>query len=234
MGDTRKFLRAASLVIVMAAVASTICAVVLAGALLFGGCSTDLPVEQVTREDQALHATPLVLTPNLGIGTNADWVYFPNASLASTLGDFSAVNPNVSYVCAPAGVGFRDDYLRFNRPSVGFCNGIVSIQDVLVEYRLHTGGANEEVFTEWLPATSSAGSEVTLGCGVMPPWRPTGFVLQCAKNKNPATNAAWTKADIGCGFSDVNDHFFIAAFEMASNGGICIESMRVTVHATSL
>lgn len=204
--------------------------VMLVCSLCIFACGAAPLEEQVTKEDQALHATPLVLTPNLGIGTNAEWVYFPNASLASSLNDFSAA----SYVCAPAGVGFRDDYLRFNRPSVGFCNGIVSIQDILVEYKLHTGGANEEIFTEWLPATSPVGSEVTAGCGVLRPWQPVGTVLQCAKNKNPVTNAAWTKADIGCGFSGVNDHFFIAAFEMASNGGICIEDMHVTVHATSL
>lgn len=179
---------------------------------------------------QDLHSASLTLSPLSGsndIARQSSWTHFPtNAHLAVILGDYSSSNANASYVGlgAPSPVAF--ELLAVQAPNQTFCNSIQSIQSVTAQYRIHTAGANEQPFFVFFPPTSS--SAIDIGCGVQPPWRPTGTVMECGSNMNSATHAAWTKQDIGCGISQ----FLVVGYGIGVSSAFVWEAMQLRVTAT--
>lgn len=184
----------------------------------------------IGQTDQELHGASLTLSTFAGapdIIRQGTWTHSPaSASLVTILGDYGSGNPNASYVGLGAPSPVAVEELEFQAPNQTFCNSIQSIQSVTAQYKIHTAGANEQPFFVFDPPTSNPA--VNIACGAQPPWRPVGTVMECGSNTNPATHAAWTKQDIGCGISN----FLIAGYGVGVGSAFVWESMQLRITAT--
>lgn len=191
------------------------------------GCAMPVTNEQIDQSSTEVRTSTVILQPVSTVAVNGAWTHSPSGqALHQILGDYGAANPNASYAQGRPGTNGAD-VVGFSSPNVFACNGIISVQSVTAQYRVHTLDANERFYFE---VRNPAGAEGAIGCGNLPPWTPVGYAFDCGSSVNPITGANWTKTDIGCSGGAA----LRGGYEGNVNSGIVWEAMQVRVTVTTL